>query len=625
MVRPTADSPLQNAEVDFNSLNELLLSLRDNYSDYNLINEIFRLIHSIKTRASFLQLEKAEKIAHKIETLLERLRKGEWKADEELIDSLSLAISDLQKIFPLEGRDDYEGDAEEEKRLNLVGEKVVFNNFEIQLLKEARERGEKFYKMVCELEPDAPMKYPRVYLIINNLELMVNVIKVIPPLDPNEIESLEELIIYFTTSESESTIYNAVNIDELRRVDLVGLEATSYLAGKEVTSAPVKSTETTEIEAYADRTTEIQVGLSKIEDLLRYNEEIRLHVESIEKNLKELPQNIQTVVRQIGELSLQTENILLDIQLIPLEREFKRLSAFVSRIAGKAGKKIRFISSGGNLKVDRRVLDSLSDSLLHLVRNAVDHGIEYPGDRMRSGKSEEGTVAVSVVAKENSVIFQVIDDGKGILKDRVLEKARSLNIYLPEDKKEDLLFIISRPGFSIKESATSLSGMGVGLDLVSQRIGQIKGGELRLTTVEGEGSIFTLVLPLVSELIYLMMFRSGNITFSLPKRNIKKTFPVANASFKKGEDGSLCYHDHPVFNLKGKLIMDKELVSEKFAVLVEHLGRERCLVVDEILFEKQFPKGAFVLDEEISPYLYSIKIGDKRADFFYLNPSIIIQ
>lgn len=592
----------------------LFLQLQKQPDQMELIHRSFREVHSLKSEADYLQYNTIARQAHKLESLLADLRERETGIDAEILDTLFAALDILQgEIEQTLKRRTASQEEGEQREHGVKSFEHYFGEFEKKLLGEAHDRGETFYRVICEIEEDAPMKFPRLYLLINNLEQLVNVIKLVPPVDQLK-EHDNELTIFFTASIDEEHIYDALNVDEVREVQLSTLDFTSFnvqrIRDESLPEAP-----------YEDHSLPyIRIESEKIDDLLGHVNELQFRVVNMEKQALGEDQ-----VRSLKSIAEHLERILRSIRMVPLGNEFERLSRFTREMAERVGKKVELFTNGHDLEIDRGVLEILSEILLHMVRNAIDHGIESPEQRRERGKSETGSIMVSGMKTGHNLIIQILDDGQGISEERIREKAGELGLDLEQNESQELISILSMPRFSTKDVVTDSSGRGVGLDLVSKKLGLVAGSSFRLVTRVGKGTMFTIELPGSYSLVRFVLTTVGEHTVAIPKRSIVDTFPIEKDAMQKDEHGRLFYKGTPIYGLGGKVSMQEGLPSGAYAVLLSHLEHTGCLLVDEILFEKELPESGLKLEEELFPGIYSITIAGHKQDYLYLNPAIIAR
>jgi two-component system, chemotaxis family, sensor kinase CheA len=620
------DTFIQDSSAIIGNLNKILIELETGPEREELVHDAFREIHSLKSEAAYLHLDEIAKNAHDFESKLSAVREGKTPLTPDLIntffstiDTLQTALQGILKKAAHHGdegknREDGARAGDEKEALPSAGvpavpaenggEQLLFSEFEKALLQEARLRGERFYRVVCELEENIPMKFPRVFLLINNLELLVNVI-MINPQPENLDEDETELTIYFTTAIEEKKIYDALNVDEVRRVQIAALDYGTYLITQVEEDITAQTGESVPEPSY------LRIETAKIDDLVTAVGELQLRVGRLGKNPKQ-----ENEVAKVHELADELRRILRTIRLVPVKSESNRLRRFARDFSKTCGKQIQFSLIGGSIEVDRALLEMIVELLIHLIRNSIDHGIENPNDRTAAGKEETAHVVVAAVESETQLVFQIIDDGRGVDKD---------SLFTEEEDDSDLFSLLSRPGFTTSEQVTDYSGRGVGLDIVRKKVAGIEGAEARMISRFGEGSVVTLAFPGGFALNRLLLIKAGEKTVAVPKRGVGSIETIESDGYTSDDEGSLLYKGLPVFTLKGRLHFRNTLPDEPYALVMQHLNTKAYLLAEEVLFEKEVPETQFKLSDEVGPHLYRVSIGEVLQDFFYLHPAFIAQ
>ena len=247
---------------------------------------------------------------------------------------------------------------------------------------------------------------------------------------------------------------------------------------------------------------------------------------------------------------------------------------------------------GGLFGLKIRTLEIVSRILIQLIRNAVSHGIEPPEERIAAGKNEAGLILIDARAVGDSFRIDVSDDGRGVNRKAVAEK---LKIPLEDLKDENLLRILTRPGFSTSPKVDRLAGRGIGLDLVNHDVENALGGSFSLTSKEGQGSRFSIYLPGQKDQLALMIFQMDNRLLALPKRNVAGVFPMEVSEVVKKEHNLLYYKlsgdELPLFSPAGMLSRRQSSIDTPYILVLQHLGRKAALPVDDLVMEKEVPPG----------------------------------
>jgi two-component system chemotaxis sensor kinase CheA len=307
----------------------------------------------------------------------------------------------------------------------------------------------------------------------------------------------------------------------------------------------------------------------------------RLKQIAAQHKIKEMDEAIGMVDRSVSEL----QNLMMNIRMIPLNQIFNRLPRVVRDVARYDGKEVDFIIEGGETELDRSVMDGLNDPLLHLIRNAVNHGIESPDIREEAGKPRKGVVRLAAQRDHDTVIIELIDDGAGINIEKVKAKAIESGLITPEAAElytqEQAIDLLFQPGFSTADKISDISGRGVGLDVVRRSIEALK-GTIRVETTPGKGSRFELLLPPTMAIVDVMIVRINGKRLGIPISSI-----VEVANFKRGDTHQIGKGEAILLrNEVLQILWLNELVgasdSCEVLIVVQYQKRKCCLPVDVV-------------------------------------------
>lgn len=608
----------RDAERFLKELNTIAESLPDSTGG-DIIDRAFRAVHSVKSEASYLGYPAIAGECNKLENLIEGSKSGASLNDLEEqfrmhLKKISILIEDEKKkereSFRNAGTGEKTADGGDEEL-----EKVFqFNEFEQRLIREAKERQENLYRLYCEIDPSEKMVYPRIFLLISNLELKVNVIKTVPEIS-EDTEPEQDIQIFFSSALEEEEIYRIISIDQIARTELTKLKygtAVNFRSGR---PRPEK--------AGFPEPPVLRVDSKKFEELKNGIEEVELFARKLVRGESGPDPGENQHVRKIGELAGHIGRVLQRLYLISVRDELERLKAYGENLSDKLGKTIDVAVSGGNFEIDTRFLDILSDVLVHLVRNAVDHGIEERSEREMFQKDGTGHLLLSAVKHEDKAVLQIIDDGKGIAEEEIRERAEGLGIG-GDGAAADLLSILTHPGFTTKLHAGDDSGRGYGLDIAAEKLKEIPRAVMRVTSKAGRGTIFTVIIPGGYTNIRLTVTRRGNRKICFQNGYVRSIEPVDHEEFGAGAGGSLAYKGLPVFTEHGRISRSDIVPMEKYVVEMEYLERRAAVLVDEVLFEKEIFERQIGKEREVEPHLYSLSLGGEK-DYLVVSPSLILQ
>ena len=661
------------------------------------INEIFRIMHTIKGSSAMMGLENMSTLAHTVEDMFYILRENkEVNADISHLYELVFNASDLLKAeVDLVQIDDSEptdfsplkakikeyieilkngGTAPAPQVSPMLGQAVeaIANVVEPVKQEETKEpednKGETVTVKVF-FEDGCQMENLRALILLNTIREDCSFIESVPAdieTNPDTAKTIidEGFIIKFkslTTPENIfSHIENALNVKSYEVIENTpepapevkqeapaptpapapsvpqptaaatqaaptqqAPTATQAAPAPQAPAAPSPAAQQTTSEKISNAAAQIKastkqslisVNLYKLDQLLDMVGEIVITEAMVTsspdlKNLK--LDNFNKASRQLRKLTDELQDIVMSIRMVPLSGVFNKMSRIVRDMKLKLGKEVDLVFQGEETEVDKSVIDNLNDPLMHLVRNAMDHGIETREEYIASGKTETSRITLSAFNSSGEVVIVVSDNGKGINKDKVLSKAKE-NGLLTKDEKDytdkEIYNLIMAPGFSMKEQVTEFSGRGVGTDVVKKNIEKI-GGTVSVDSKFGEGTSFIIKIPLSLAIVEGMEISVGDSIFTIPTSTIRESFKLKDKQLiHDTENGELimirgkCYplmRLHEIFGLKPK---STEL-KEGIIILVEADGKTTCLFADELIGEQQ------VVVKPFSPLLnkYNVK------------------
>ncbi len=424
-------------------------------------------------------------------------------------------------------------------------------------------------------------------------ERSVSTVPSASPSEPGEPKPLGEILVE-TGVVSRETLDKA--LAQQKRVGEILIEQHAATP-QQISQALQKQQESAAPKKPADAAS-IRVDTAKIDKLINLVGELVI-TQSMLSDLGsrfEMGQ-LAVLLERIAQLERNTREIqerVMGIRMLPIGNAFSRFPRLVRDLSGKAGKKIQLLLSGEETELDKTVIESIGDPLTHLVRNSADHGLEPPDERLAAGKPEQGTIHLSAFHEGGSICITVVDDGRGLNRDRILAKAIKQGLIAETDKLSDdqIWGLIFRPGFSTAEKVTDVSGRGVGMDVVKRNIEGL-GGTVSIKTVTGKGTTFTLKLPLTLAIIEGMTVRVGSDTYIVPLLSILQSIQPKADCLKtvvgKGELVNVHGSYLPVMRLYEVFTLKPEITDPTKAILLilETEGERVAVMVDEILGQQQ--------------------------------------
>ncbi len=613
---------LRDGDTFTSDIGSILLKLEKDPENRELLTQAFRNAHSLKSEASFLKQKDIIEITHNMESVFEHYRGSEEKINSKVIDELLLSVDKIKEILDFLKFDEDEEESTHspssfQQGILLEGTPDL-SEFEKGLLREARERGEKFYRLIFELERSTPLKYPKAYLLISNLEQKVNVVRTIPSFGEEEDDIYSRMSIYFTCSIKESEIYDSVNVDQVESIKLVSLLYESFLDNNN--QIPMEK-------GLQSNDLPVKISAGKIDQLASYVDELKIQVHRLRRSRTSSGyRSDDTDSRQLDSLSELTgglEQIIKDISMITLEDSFSNMDRYIRDLAKETGKEVCLELEGCDIKVERRAGEIISEIVLHLIRNALDHGIEKPGERKALGKKPDGTIKIRAERVDDKLNITVSDDGQGIDTDKIREIAEFKGLIDPDTEEMDLLSTLTHPGISTRDNPDTISGRGIGLDLVYKKIRQFENGELSITTDPGRGTVFYISIPGGFTISTFQLVRCGSVVIAIPHKSIESTVRTDRGYYDSNDEGFLFLNGNPVYTVEGRSLSTDKTPLEEYGIVLRHLDRQGVFLVDEILFTKDIPEERLTLIIEENQYLYKVSTNNKHAEFLYLNPAIV--
>ncbi|WP_342566802.1 chemotaxis protein CheA [Psychrobacillus sp. FSL K6-4046] len=644
---------IEESKEHLQACNDHLLELEKNPQDLSIVNEVFRSAHTLKGMSATMGYEDIANLTHKMENVLDEIRNSRLNVTPELLDVVFVAVDQLEEmVFNIaEGGDGKLNVEETVRKLHEIetGEIEVaatvvnnvsstslenyltYDDYEMTVIQQSAEQNYFSYEISIKLREDCLLKAARVYMVFELLEKMGDVIKSSPSVEKLEDEDFDEqFYVAFVTTETQAdvqkklmkvsevteVIVNTVSLEQLKKRQSEALEKdeSSVIEQQneekpttELKASRKKQTVTKNNQSHGNKT--IRVNIERLDILMNLFEELvidRGRLQSISENLhdSELEETVERMARITGDL----QNIILTMRMVPVDTVFNRFPKMVRQLARDLNKKINLQVIGAETELDRTVIDEIGDPLVHLIRNSLDHGIESPEIRKAKGKPEEGTVILRAYHSGNHVFIEIEDDGAGINRERVLKKAIAKNIVTSEaatvmsDKQVAELILSS--GFSTAEVISDVSGRGVGLDVVKTTIESL-GGSIEISSTEGQGSLFSIQLPLTLSIISVMLVELGEEIFAVPLSSIIETAIIRSSDI-------LNAHNQKVIDFRGNVVplvfldevfeVPQERTEEEFhsVVLVRKGDKMAGLVVDSFIGQQE------VVLKTLGTYLSSV-------------------
>jgi len=513
-----------------------ILNLEQNPKDLEIINSIFRPFHSIKGVAAFLNLTEIRDIAHSLENLLDKARNGSLPVTPALIDIILDGADALKTMI---------GDLSAQ----LDGKEIVHEPLDLSTLMES----------IATIE-ESVVKPKKIG------EILV------------ETGAIDEEILDQTLQQKKE--------QPGKKIGEVLIEK-GMVTPKQVSQALRQQTEQG-IEAST-----IRVDTRKLDDLIDMVGELVIAHSIIRQDIAHQITSDRNLMRDIAQLTRITASLQqtsTSLRMVPIKQTFQRMSRLVRDLARNKGKHIKVEMIGEDTEIDRHMVDEIYNPLVHMVRNSVDHGIETPQEREAAGKPSRGTIILKAYHRGGNIIIEISDDGRGLDRQKILEKAiRAGRVHAGDDLSDDEIYrLIFLPGVSTAEKVTDVSGRGVGMDVVKKAVEKLR-GKIDIKSTPGRGVTFITSFPLTMAIIDGMIVRVGNQRYILPTTAIRQALRPTEEQYTtvtgKGEMINVMGNLMPLLRLSDVfgIQTERKMPWEAISIVVEAEGRMKCIQVDEIL------------------------------------------
>ena len=644
-------------------LEELVLEYKDEkcFSE-NAINEIFRIMHTIKGSSGVMMYENIMTVSHKLEDIFYVLRdEGADRAPHStLIDYMFEVMDYISAEFDkIRNGDEPDGEAQTiidslEKFYSKIKNGEVNNNEEdknvamqFYVAPASNVIESRYYTIKVGFHQDTAMSNIRAYSIVYALKEIAEDILYYPEDIVTNEESADVILaegfkIHLQTREEKDKISSLVdNSAEISYVEIEECSQSDFAKGFYDFETPAASQTQTEINledggiiiAPAESVTEkkatsepqpgdyvikekipgkpvqlakqhkkttqslMSISIEKMDALMNLMGELVI-AESVVLQSPDLKvpglelSNFQKAAGQLNKITSEMQEIVMSMRMMPLTNTFQKMNRTVYDISKKLGKVINFEMIGETTEVDKNIIEHISDPLMHMVRNAVDHGIELPEEREKAGKTEPAKIILEAKNEGGKVWVSVKDNGKGLSREGILKKAIENKLIDAKDaagySDKDVYQFITYPGFSTKEKVTEYSGRGVGMDVVVKNIQEV-GGRLEIDSVEGQGSVMTMKIPLTLAIIDGILMIVGKSVFVIETGAVKEFIKVTEDMLVVEPDGKeyvmLRGNAYPLLRIadKYKIADSATNVEDGVILVVEYEGKPFCVLIDSLI------------------------------------------
>ncbi|KEI85561.1 chemotaxis protein CheA [Clostridium botulinum] len=668
---------LEESMDNLQTLNDSLLQLEQEPDDIDKLNEIFRVAHTIKGMAATMGFNEMSELTHKMEDVLSNFREGDLKVTQNVVtvlfkclDTLEQMVNNISEevdekvpidhiIEELEKAANGDISSQENKKEDIEtieenksegNSTIPLNEYDLNVIKQAEDRGFNAYEIKIILSENTLLKSARAFLIFKNLEEYGEIIKSLPIAEDIENENFDfEIDLIYLTTKGKEEIYDILaNISEVDNVMVdnvdVQLKREEKIESREVkekvkeqinnidTKKPEeenidKKTKVEENKPKANKRVakpkennhkkahqSVRVDLERLDKFMNMVSELVIHrtrLEQISTNhkLTDLNETLEQVARTTSDL----QDLVMKIRMLPLDIVFNRFPRMVRDLSVELDKEMELIVQGADTELDRTVIDEIGEPLIHLIRNAADHGVEPREERVKKGKDPIGKIRLIAYQEGTKAVIKVEDDGGGVPVDKVKAKAERIGINTEGMSDNDIRNLIFAQGFSTNEKVTDISGRGVGMDVVKTKITAL-GGTVDLISEEGKGSSFIIRLPLTLQIIQALLVEVGSETMAISLGYIDRVIDYEKDIVKKTNNKEvIIYRGNviPFVRVNEKLGLQESENDKKYIVIVKSGEKTVGLLVDGLLGQKEIvikPFGKTL--QGLKEYIGATILGD---------------
>lgn len=649
---------IEESKDNLQTLNENLLNLENNPSDTETVNAIFRVAHTLKGMAGTMGFAKMQKLTHSLENVLSEIRAGNLMVDSNMVDILFQSLDGLENYVEeitntgSEGTEDYinlinelgkiienksdtlgevgtdtskvEEEQKEQKEQKEAAQELIKLPESQELVKNnALSMGMNVYQITIELSDNCVLKSARAFIIYTDLERVGEIIHSNPSTQEIEDEKFEkEFTVVLVTKEPKEKVEEAVsNASEVEKATVSVFTSQGIVAeevqqqeqkveAKENNGSNEQQPNQVAKQQISNKT--VRVNIDRLDTLMNLVSEliiVKTQLEGLDVKESEVENNYHDSVEYLERITTSLHDAVMKVRMVPVETVFNRFPRMIRDVSRKLGKEIELVMSGEETELDRTVIDEIGDPLIHLLRNAADHGLETTEERVSIGKPKKGTIKLQAYQDGNSVVIEVEDDGKGINVNRIKNKAIEKGTVTKEEAatmtEKEIVELLFKPSFSTAEKISDLSGRGVGLDVVKSKITAL-GGHVEVETEFGKGSKFIVRLPLTLAIIQALMINIADEKYAIPLSNIQNIEDVHKDDIKLVQNQEvIVVRDEiiPIIRLREVLGLKEEEDKEMMMVVIVKKGEKQVgFIVDSLIGQQE------IVIKSLGKYLSGIDI-----------------
>lgn len=648
---------LDELEEQLQVLDESILELENGGNSPETIQTIFRAAHTLKGSSAAMGFQSMKEVTHKVESVFELLRQNRLQTSKPLINVLFKCIDYLKAKKETLRKGDFNDEpietliellngvmndqpseettaanaaAAEKAKATTAQEQALYNGWNDTVLAAQAQmltEGVHSYEISVTLAGNVEMPTVKAMVILRNLGELGEVIATAPEIGMWEQEQLlTSGPIHFMLATSQTEAHIVSKVEEASQIESFTVKHLQAGGGVQIGSKPsvVSVNKQTAAPAPAsvigpqasadhgsagqsDTKVQIQqtvrVDVNRLEHLLNLvgeliidNTRIREVRRRFEERFKQEPETLLLgeITDHLGRVVAELQEGTMKTRMMPIEQLFNRFPRMVRDVAEQAGKEVIFHLEGKETELDRTLIEEISDPLIHIIRNAIDHGLEPPDEREKLGKNRKGNLLLRASHQENAIVITLADDGRGIDLNRIKQKAVQKGFIGAEEADaltdKEIIGLIFHSGMSTAEKVTELSGRGVGMDIVRSHIEKLN-GIINIETTAGEGTVFTIKLPLTLAISRSLLVQLGKHTIAIPLTNVIETFRLTPEDIQIVNSEEVCVvrgEILPLVRMHRRLgTVENDTESKGYAVMIGLAEKRVCLYVDKLVANQE--------------------------------------
>ncbi len=563
---------VEESREHLQQLNVSLLELEKDNKNKSVLNEIFRVAHTLKGMSGTMGYTKMQTLTHDMEDVLDALRNERVYADSNMVDILFKCLDALETYVNTiaqtgqEGSETFQEIIDELNNINNDGapqkpQKSSFKNgkavntmssepvkalslelnqYDVNVIKKALEADMNVLEIHVVLDKGCLLKAARAFIVFQILEKNSEVIKSVPKVEDIEDERFEnDFTVIVITSKTKEFFSQEINsVAEISKVEITQVlnenmtqkasndeEVVEVSETKSSQAAQANSKGTDEHKKLQKTGKTVRVDIDRLDTLMNLVSELIIIKTRLDDTSKGNENGDRETIEYLERITTSIHDAVMKVRMVPVETVFNRFPRMIRDIARELDKDINLHMSGEETELDRTVIDEIGDPLIHILRNSADHGLETHEERAKTGKTTFGNIYLRAFQDGNNVVIEVEDDGRGIdvdkVRKKIVEKGIESSEIVASFSDNEVIEYLFKPSFSTADKVTDLSGRGVGLDVVKTKI-EALGGIVEVDSAKGKGSKFIIRIPLTLAIIQALMVRVGNEKYAIPLGSIKE-------------------------------------------------------------------------------------------------------